>query len=143
MQQCPIPELLYRSRTLRWQWLVEKGKGMQQGFHGLSGIHRAIPVVFAQLTPALIDGQGKVSVSGVAQPQQLLKIVLSRGGAEQVRSPYDVCYPLPGIVDNHCQLIGMKAISPSNHEISNLAVEPLADRALYTIGYGDLLIAGV
>ena len=74
-----------------------------------------------------------MQVAGRGDPEQLLQIQLARGRVQQVGAADHGVYSLPGVVDDHRQLVSIEAIAAANDEVAHLAAQVLTELALHAI----------
>ena len=88
----------------RGRWLVAVGERRRRG--------RVWPVA-----ALAAEHQRDVGVADCRQPEQALEQDLARGRLGKIGAAHDLTDPLGGVVDDHCQLVGMDAVSTNDDEI--------------------------
>ena len=72
-----------------------------------------------------VDDHGVVQIGRCGQPQLLLQPDLPRRRGEQIRAADDVGDRLVGVVDDHRKLVREQPVGALDHEVADVAVEPL------------------
>ncbi|MCY1381707.1 hypothetical protein D9M69_696460 [compost metagenome] len=74
-----------------------------------------------------------MQVTRLAEAQQFLEVELARGRVQQVGAAHHLVDALPGVVQDHRQLIGVEAVAPANDEVAHFAAQVLAVLALHAV----------
>jgi hypothetical protein len=61
------------------------------------------------------------------ETEQTLKLTLSRGGAQKIGTPDNICDAIGCVINHDCEVVGPCTISPPQDEIADLLGDILHD----------------
>ncbi|MNT04313.1 hypothetical protein D3C72_1388880 [compost metagenome] len=80
-----------------------------------------------------LSNQRDMQITRLRQAEQFLQVQLAGRGVQQVGTPNDIGDALPGIVQDHGQLIGVEPVAAADHEIADFPAQVLAVLALHPV----------
>ena len=110
----------------------------QQGLDGPVAKHRAqqargLGAALAEAVAVVVDQQGQMGKGRWGMAQGPVQQGLAGGRRQEVPGSTDFGDPLPGVVDDHGELVGKQPIPSTNHDIADLGDDVLPERAAQAV----------